>query len=68
MEKIAILDYTSGQLKVIQIKEGLQIEEVEELLEEEYGYRIKDIHWMKVNEISIDHISILEVSIDHITI
>lgn len=58
MDTIAILDYTSGQLKVIQIEENLQIEEVEKLLEEDYEYRIKDIHWMKVIEISIDNITI----------
>jgi len=58
MDKIAILDYTSGQLKVIQIEENLQVEEVEELLHISYGYRIKDIHWMKVIEISIENITI----------
>lgn len=58
MEKIAILDYASGQLKIIQIEKDLSSEEVETILEENYGFRIKDIHWMKIIEISVDHITV----------
>lgn len=58
MEKIAILDYASGQLKIIQIEKDLSSEEVESIVEENYGYRTRDIHWMKIIEISVDHITV----------
>jgi hypothetical protein len=53
--KILILDFSDWKVKIIDwIKEGTQIEEVEELLYEKYNLKVSNIEYMIVPELEIE--------------
>ena len=49
--KIAVLNYTTGDVDIFEVENG---ENIERYLSEEKGYRLDDIYWMEAKCININ--------------
>lgn len=53
MDRCIILDYEEGVVRVIDIKDNLQIEDVEKILVERYDYSLNSIEYMVVKDLKL---------------
>ncbi len=56
--KIIILDFNDAKVKIINnIKESLQIEEIEDILVDNYNLKLSNIEYMIVPELEIESLN-----------
>ena len=52
--KCVVLDYQNGKIQIIDVDRMQDSEDVEQLLTEDFGFKLSEIDWMGTTSLKID--------------